>query len=264
MKKPCCTSKKIFEEAGIDNISKTSRNRFLKTIGKQRRPIKKVLLTPRHKKLRYNWALRYMKTNMEAVIFTDETRVCLDGPDNWSKGWVENNSSPPVKIKRQQGGGGIMIWAGIIDNELIGPVRIKEGVKINSISYCELLKNNFFPWIKSKNEDLSKRFIFMHDNAPSHASKHTKSFLEKNKIFGENLMIWPPNSPDINPIENFWGILKRKLYENNQKYATKDELWSAIVKFCNKIDKKTIKSLTSSVDNRLITLIQNKGNYINK
>ena len=57
---------------------------------------------------------------MKMVLFTDDTRATLDVPDGWGKGWVGNN----IRFRRQQGEGGFMIWAGIIGDELVGPVRV--------------------------------------------------------------------------------------------------------------------------------------------
>ena len=51
-----------------------------------------------------------MKTDMKMVLFTDETWATLDGPDGWGKGWVKNGQERHICFRRQQGGGGIMIW----------------------------------------------------------------------------------------------------------------------------------------------------------
>ncbi|CAJ0916266.1 unnamed protein product [Ranitomeya imitator] len=50
----------------------------------------------------------------------------------------------------------------------------------------------------------------MYDNAPSHAAKNPSSALG---IKGDKLMVQPPSSPDLNPIENLWSIIKPKIYE---------------------------------------------------
>ena len=67
----------------------------------------------------------------------------------------------------------------------------------------------------------------MHDSAPSHAAKNSMSYLASIGIFGSRLMNWLPASPDLNPIESFWGILKRNVYAENQQFHSKGDLWRA-------------------------------------
>ena len=105
-------------------------------------------LTKNHKELRQIWAEQYMKCDFSTVIFTDECRATLDGPDCWSRGWLREGQDEQVRLRRQQGGGGVMFWAGIVNDELIGPFRVEDGVKINSENYCEFLNDHFLPWFK--------------------------------------------------------------------------------------------------------------------
>ena len=44
----------------------------------------------------------------------DEMRVTLDDPDGWSKRWVLHGQARDQRLRRQQGGGGIMVWAEIL------------------------------------------------------------------------------------------------------------------------------------------------------
>ena len=60
-----------------------------------------------------------MKTNFEHVLFTDKSRETLDGPDGWMSGWLLNGATPQSRIRRQQGGGCVMIWAGIINDAIV-------------------------------------------------------------------------------------------------------------------------------------------------
>ena len=84
-----------------------------------------------------------MKTDFSKVVFTDESRVTLDGPDGWSKGWVLQDRKAPVSKRQQQGRGSIMIWAGIYGDKPIGPYKVDDGVKLTSQSYCQFLDKTF-------------------------------------------------------------------------------------------------------------------------
>jgi transposase len=48
----------------------------------------------------------------------------------------------------------------------------------------------------------------MHDNALPHTAKKTLAFLRKEKV---KVLELPPQSPDLNLIENLWGIMKKRL-----------------------------------------------------
>ena len=89
-------------------------------------------LTTRHRNQRLEWAKEYVKTDFETVLFTDERRATLDGPDGWCRSWLVSACSKPSRVRRQQGGDdGVMLWAWINGNELVGPFRVPDGVKMN-------------------------------------------------------------------------------------------------------------------------------------
>ena len=76
-------------------------------------------------------------------------------------------------------------------------------------------------------------------------------------------MVWPPSSPDLNPIENLWSILKQKIYESGRQFTSKQQLWEAVLTSCKDIQAETIHKLTSSMDARIVKLLSNKGSYVN-
>ena len=129
----------------------------------------------------------------EVCSFTDGSRASLDGPDGWAKGCVFNGDNCPKRMRRQQGGGGFIIWGGIIVNAIIGPFRVPEGLKLSSATYCPFLKNSLEQWLDNLPLATLKKIIFMHDNALSHAAKATTQFLHSLGFVNETLMVWPPN-----------------------------------------------------------------------
>ena len=91
--------------------------------------------------------IKYMKQDFDIVLFTDECRATLEDPDGFSRGWVLNKLDIPVRLRRQQGGGVVKFWAAILGSKLIGPFKVKYGVKVTAFTYTEFLEQNLIPEI---------------------------------------------------------------------------------------------------------------------
>ena len=102
--------------------------------GKKTSPIIRPPMRAKHRGKRVQWAKRHMKLPTKNILFTGEARTTLNGPFNWSKGWVVFGHQRPTRIRRQQGSGSIIIWAGIINDQIACLVRFPEGVKLTSVT----------------------------------------------------------------------------------------------------------------------------------
>ena len=118
---PLQTSKQVFEAVGMVNVPKSTRCLILQRIAKCKKPLVRPPLKQVHQEKRLEWAKKYLKQNFEFVLFTDECRATLDGPDGWARGWCDAKALCPQRIRRQQGGSGVMFWAAIIHDKLVGP-----------------------------------------------------------------------------------------------------------------------------------------------
>ncbi len=76
-----------------------------------------------------------------------------------------------------------------------------------------------------------------------------------------NFLDWPSNSPDLNPIENMWALLKNKVKKRPNK--TTEEFKKSIIECWKEIDQKHINNPITSMPKRIKSVIANKGKSIN-
>ncbi len=103
---------------------------------------------------------------------------------------------------------------------------------------------------------LGRRALFQHDNDPKHTSKATVGFLKKNRV---RVIQWPSMSPDLNPIEHLWGILKRQV--ENHSPSSIQSLKEVILEEWKKIDLAKCRQLVHSMPRRLGAVIKNHGGH---
>jgi transposase len=105
-----------------------------------------------------------------------------------------------------------MIWGAFV-NDIIFDLYFIEAI-YDAERYCNMLEECFDPFMRPD-------CAFMPDDASIHRAKYTKKWLE---VRNKPIIEWPPNSPDLNPIENLCGILVKLIYSNSRKFSSKEEL----------------------------------------
>ena len=83
---------------------------------------------------------------------------------------------------------------------------------MNSTKYQDILTKNLVS--SARNLTLGRRWAFQQDNDPKYTSKSTQKWFSENKI---NVLQWPSQYPDLNPIKNMWSELKRAIYKCKPK-----------------------------------------------
>lgn len=121
-------------------------------------------------------------------------------------------------------------------------------------SYISILKRNLKE--SARKVGLEKKFIFQQDNDPKHTAHKTKAFFQTSRI---KVLEWPPQSPDLNPIENLWSILDRNVDKGD--VTNRDKLFEALETAWSQIKPQHLKNLVESMPRRLQSVIEAKGGH---
>ena len=210
-------------------------------------------LTARHKECRLEFAEKYVdyKEKWARVVFSDEKKFCLDGPDGYQYYWHDLRKTPQMFSTRHSGGGSVMVWAAFSQLGKTDLV-ILEG-RQDSRKYTTTLSNHLLPFADRL---YGKEFVFQQDNAAIHTSRTTKEFFRHYKI---NVMEWPALSPDLNPIENLWGILARRVYAHGREFENRTELIQEIRRCWDEIPPEELRRLVKSMKDRCAKVLRDGG-----
>jgi transposase len=208
---------------------------------------------PHHVTARLDWATRHASWTSEwqRVVFSDEKKWNLDGPDNLHSYWHDLRQEPRIFKRRQMGGGSVMTWAAFGHS---GQTRLQvvDG-RMNSKQYTEMLEKCLLP---AGRRIGGSRWIFQQDGASIHTSKLTMDFLQRKRV---RVLDWPALSPDLNPIENLWGILARQVYSNGKQYSSTAELSEAVRVAWAGIGLDTRRKLVASMHARCLEVLKSQG-----
>lgn len=240
--------------------SRTIRRRLNEAGLTSRKPAKKPLLTREHKiqRLRFarnhqNWTINDWKT----VLFSDETRISLKSPDGRERVWRRSgerfascNISPRVPF----GGGSVMFWGGICFDgrtEFV-PIRVRS---MNADYYLEnIVVAHVMPFAPF----LEPNFLFMQDNARPHVARQVIRYLNDVEI---PFMEWPPNTPDMNPIEHLWDYIKKNIRRRTHPPVNHNQLVDAAIQEWENTPQEVIQNLISSMPRRIDAVIKNRGGH---
>ena len=196
-------------------------------------------------------------SDWENIIWTDESSFKLFRADGKLRVWRESKEKylPECTAKTVKwGGGSAMIW-GCFFADKLGPCYPITGT-LNSEKYIQNILKPFYSNFFLENLGTHPKLIFQQDNAPCHTSVKTRHW------FGSKRMItlqWPPQSPDLSPIENVWQIMKRQINMRPVAPRNIQELQEVLMEEWSKIPPEKLRNLLSSLPRRLKDVKMLKG-----
>jgi transposase len=244
------------------DVSRDTVARALKSMGYVARvKKKKPMLSEKQRKARLEWARAHAKwtsDDWKHVIWSDEAPFMIVNSDGKEYVWEKPSqiiSESSVKPTKKFGGGKVMMW-GCITWEGVG-FSCKIDETLDAELYAEILRGELKRTIDFYDFDISE-VIFQADNDPKHTSHLAQDTLEELNI---QVMSWPAQSPDLNPIEHFWEFVDRKLKGFEEMVASKEELWERIESIVQEINKDLCQKLIATMPERVIDVIRAKGGH---
>ncbi len=153
----------------------------------------------------------------------------------------------------QAGGGGVMVW-GIFSWHTLGPLVPIEH-QLNATAYLSIVANHVHPLTTTVYP--SSTGYFQQDNTQCYKAKIISDwFLEHDNEF--TLLKWPPQSPDLNPMEHLWDVLEREICIMDVQLTNLQQLQDAIMSIWTKISDKYFQHLVESMPRRIKEVLKAK------
>ena len=197
-----------------------------------------------------NWSLKQWKN----VIWTDEASFEKGKNSRKVRVWRTSTEAyelaglaPTFKTDRES----VMVWGAITYGKKSDLVFLGKDRRTATDFVDQVYEGALLRFLKELNEPL-----LMEDGAPVHRSKAPKTWRDEHKI---DKLVWPAQSPDLNPIENIWMVMKCAVQKKHQASMSVETLKQHIQEAWNQIDIEMINHLIESMPRRVTQLSKNKG-----
>lgn len=257
------TARELRDELNL-SISVSTIKLFLKNAGFIGRvAVRKPFISEINREKRRKFAETYLcwsDADWAKVLFTDESKFVYC--HRKTRVIVRRRPGEKYKLKcmagtvKHGGGGSILVWGAFGASGVGRLVIIPSMPKFNAEAYISLLNENLLPSLITSLSHPSEDWFLLQDNDPKHKAKSTMDYFVEN---GVPILDWPPQSPDLNPIENLWRVMKEQLMKENFHAKSRSELIDKVNLIWNQISVECCQNLAFSMRKRLDAVIEEKG-----
>lgn len=199
------------------------------------------------------------------TFFTDEKIFYISPPVNsqnnrvWAAGRKQDINPERLLVQRAKFSAHVMVSVGVCYNGKGRLHFIDEKAKVNAEYYV----NNLLPKLFDDcNALLPNGFIFQQDGAPAHASRQAQDWIkERNPDFIKRDE-WPPNSPDLNPLDyHVWGAMLHLYQQHQPKPKNKAELQTVLQSIWERLPQASINKAVLAFRKRLRACVAAGGKH---
>ena len=211
--------------------------------------------------MRLAWArdhVTWTQNEGAPVLFTDESRFCVDFTDRRARVWrMSNERFAPVCVVEHDrfGGGSGRHGLGGISAQGKTDIHVIDNGTLTALRYVNEILDVY---VRPNAGAVGENFILMDDNARAHRARITDQYLEQATIVR---MEWPARSPDLNPIEHAWDMLQTAVSSRPVQPASVQELRQALLEEWDQISQYKIRRLISSMRRRCQAVIAARGHH---
>lgn len=239
------------ERRGVNISKSTIQRRLREAKWKYHNPLLKPLLSNGHRINRVGWAEKHRNFDWSSVIFTDETTFYLtsSGRKTWQsplKRKMQRTVKFPQKLNAwgafsAQGFGKLICFTENLNAELL----------------CSIYERGLLSTALEQFGPKPGSWTLQEDNDPKHTSTLAKEWRVKHNV---RRMEWPSMSPDLNPIENVWSVLKVKVAKRHPK--TLFGLRAVVQEEWRSMSTEFAERLSDSMEDRLSSVLMSEGDFI--
>jgi transposase len=219
--------------------------------------LQKPYISLENQQKRLDWALLYRNwtiSKWKRVLWTDEKIFTQFLSKSKSRVWRTSDEkfdteclAPKVAHSPSR-----MFW-GCFSSKGTGPLVPLFG-RVTGQAHKITLQKHALPTLKRHFP--KHNGILQEDNARVHTSKIPRNFLASK---GVELLPWPANSPDLNPIENLWSIVEQKVHKRKPPPSSLTQLERMVKEEWRAIDRDVIHNLIESMPRRIEAVIEANG-----
>ena len=193
-------------------------------------------------------------------FFSDEKNFCQDQRHNTQNNrWLAYSPKDTSRVMQTKFPQTFMVFGCVSSEGDVMPLHFfKEGLRLNSDGYVKMLTTVVKPWITRVANN--RPYVWLQDSAPCPTSGKSQKWLSANFYDFNSPNVWPPNSPDLNPMNYYvWGAVEKD--SNRCASTTKPQLIKRNKAAFEALSQEIVKSACSRFRSRIKAAIDANGGY---